>query len=120
MKLELYEPSGFDREVEKIVRDLADNDYGQFTPEAVEAMIEKWIESVVDACLSDAHWYLFRNPHRYPSDKAFWDLVEDREGELPEPPDVDDNMPGNEADAQTLAMAGWGTDEDYFHGPDEY
>lgn len=28
-------------------------------------------------------------------------------------PDYEDNMPDNEADAQTLASAGWGTDEDY-------
>ena len=28
-------------------------------------------------------------------------------------PDYEDNMPDNEADAQTLASAGFGTDEDY-------
>jgi hypothetical protein len=30
-----------------------------------------------------------------------------------EPDCPEDDMPDNEADAQTLAMAGWGTDEDY-------
>jgi hypothetical protein len=35
--------------------------------------------------------------------------------ELVDEPDYDDNLPDNEADAQTLAMAGWGTDEDYGH-----
>lgn len=48
------------------------------------------------------------------------DILDDEDAEIePLHPDYDDNMTDAEADADALASAGWGTDEDYGYFGDD-
>jgi hypothetical protein len=114
MKIEVS-PLGYEAEREKMVAQLnawnaAYDEISPVTAADVDSAVQVWLTKEVENILNNLRYHL-KGYHFEMSNRGFYDALD----ATCEPShDEDDGLSDVEADADTLRMAGWGTDEDYF------